>query len=212
MMPKLRHAERLTYLSLKVGGLEKTHFDAGILNSGRQRFSGDTLEIVQEKSPLKGDYLLSLTDVSEAIRPFLGPGFNIQSDDREIVAQAHQIIGETKDPVAAARKLMAWVYTHVEKRPTLSLPSAVEVLKTRRGDCNEHAVLLTALLRATGIPARECVGLVYANDRFFYHAWTEAYVGRWISLDATLNQMPTDATHIKLVQGCLLYTSDAADE
>jgi len=203
VMPKLRHAERLTYLSLKVDGLEKAHFDAGILNSGRQRFSGDTLEIVQEKSPLKGDYLLPLTDVSEAIRPFLSPAFNIQSDDPEITAQAHRIIGETRDPVAAARKLMAWVYTHLEKRPTLSLPSAVEVLETRTGDCNEHAVLLTALLRAAGVPARECVGLVYANDRFFYHAWAEAYVGRWISLDATLNQMPTDATHIKLLQGGL---------
>jgi len=49
----------------------------------------------------------------------------------------------------------------------------------------------------------------------FYHAWTEAYLGEksadspvdagtgWISMDATLNQMPVDATHIKLVQGGL---------
>jgi transglutaminase-like putative cysteine protease len=81
-------------------------------------------------------------------------------------------------------------------------------LKTRAGDCNEHAALLTALLRSAGIPARECVGLVYANDRFFYHAWTEAYVGRWISMDATLNQMPTDATHLKLVQGGLDRQTD----
>ncbi|MBW1863060.1 MAG: transglutaminase domain-containing protein, partial [Deltaproteobacteria bacterium] len=39
--------------------------------------------------------------------------------------------------------------------------------------------------------------------KFFYHAWTEAYLGEWISMDATLNQMPVDATHIKLVQGNL---------
>ena len=33
------------------------------------------------------------------------------------------------------------------------MPSALETLKHRQGDCNEHAVLLTALARASGIPA-----------------------------------------------------------
>jgi hypothetical protein len=206
--PKLRQAEMLTYLKLRVEGLDKTPFDPDALNSGRQRFAGDTLEIIQEKRPLKAGYLLPLTDVSGDMKSYLSPGFNIQSDNGEIVNQARDIIGKTRDPVIVARKLMAWVYKHVEKRPVLSLPSAVEVLKTRSGDCNEHAVLLTALLRAAGIPARECVGLVYANDRFFYHAWTEAYVGGWISMDATLNQMPTDATHLKLVQGGLDRQTD----
>jgi hypothetical protein len=206
--PKLRDPQKLTYLKLRVDGLEETHFDTDILNQGRQRFSGDLLEIVQEKRPLKGGCRLPLTEVSEDMKPYLNPGFNVQSDDREIVEQARDIVGETRDPVAIAGKLMAWVYTHVEKRPVLSLPSAVETLKSRTGDCNEHAVLLTALLRAAGIPARECIGLVYANDRFFYHAWTEAYVGTWISMDATLNQMPTDATHVKLVQGGLDRQTD----
>ncbi len=92
---------------------------------------------------------------------------------------------------------------NVEKRPLVTVPSALEVLKSKVGDCNEHAVLLTALLRASGIPARVCVGLVYTRGKFFYHAWTEAYVGKWISMDATLNQMPVDATHIRLARGGL---------
>jgi transglutaminase-like putative cysteine protease len=84
----------------------------------------------------------------------------------------------------------------------------LEVLKNKVGDCNEHAVLLTALLRAVGIPARVSVGLVYTRGKFFYHAWTEAYVGKWVSMDATLNQMPVDATHIKLVHGGLDKQAD----
>ena len=206
--PKLRNADRLTYLKLRVDGLEKAYFDVDILNRGRQRFASNILEIIQEKQPVKALYRLPFADEADEIKPYLSPGFNIQSDDRAIVERARDIVGNTRDPVAAAKKLMAWVYNHVEKRPVLSLPSAIEVLKTRAGDCNEHAVLLTALLRAAKIPARECVGLVYANDRFFYHAWTEAYTGRWISMDATLNQMPTDATHLKLVQGGLDRQTD----
>ena len=64
-------------------------------------------------------------------------------------------------------------------------------------------MLLTALLRAAGIPARECVGLVYTDHKFYYHAWTEAYLGQWITMDATLDQMPVDATHITLAHGGL---------
>ena len=206
--PKLRRADGVTYLSLKVDGLEETDFDTRVLNSGRQRFSENVLEIRQEARPLKADYVLPYRGSSEEMAVYLMSGLNVQSDDRAVVKQARDIVGDTTDPVAAARKLMAWVFHHVEKRPVLSLPSAVEVLETRTGDCNEHAVLLTALLRAAGIPARECVGLVYFNGRFFYHAWTEAYVGRWVSMDATTNQMPTDATHIKLVQGGLDRQTD----
>jgi transglutaminase-like putative cysteine protease len=98
---------------------------------------------------------------------------------------------------------MTWVYRNVDKRPVVTVPSALEVLKTRVGDCNEHSVLLTALLRSAGIPARINVGLVYARGKFFYHAWNEAYLGTWISMDSVLNQMPTDATHIKMIEGGL---------
>jgi transglutaminase-like putative cysteine protease len=127
----------------------------------------------------------------------------IESDEEEIRNKALEIVGTIKDPVQKARRIMAWVYGHVQKKPVLSVPSAVHVLKTREGDCNEHAVLLAALLRASGIPARIAVGLVYTRGKFFYHAWTECYLDRWISMDATLNQMPSDITHIKLVQGGL---------
>jgi len=75
------------------------------------------------------------------------------------------------------------------------------VLEKKAGDCNEHAVLLAALLRAAGIPARVCAGLVYKDDAFYYHAWNEAYLGSWVSMDAVSNQMPADPTHIKLAQG-----------
>ena len=113
------------------------------------------------------------------------------------------IVGEENNALMAARRLSVWVYLNLDKMPVLTIPSAIEVLKTRVGDCNEHATLLTALLRASGIPAKLSIGLTYSRGQFFYHAWTEAYVGEWISVDATLNQLPVDATHIKLVEGNL---------
>jgi transglutaminase-like putative cysteine protease len=110
-------------------------------------------------------------------------------------------VGDGDDAVAAARRLVAWVHGHVAQEPSVTVPSARAVLAAGRGDCNEHAVLLTALARAAGIPARVVAGAVYANDGFYYHAWTELWLGGWISADAVFDQIPTDATHVKLMDG-----------
>jgi len=173
------------------------------LNEGRQKLKEDMLEILQESVPSSTPSKLSKADMVPHMKPFIFPGINVQSDDSTLVEKTREIAGSETDLRVVARKLMGWVYENVEKRPVVSVPDALTVLETKVGDCNEHAVLLTAFLRAAGIPARECVGIVYTDHRFFYHAWTEAYLGHWISMDATLNQMPTDATHILLVHGGL---------
>jgi transglutaminase-like putative cysteine protease len=161
------------------------------------------MEIIREKPPFKDSYLLPYNGYGHEIKTFLEPEFNIESDDKAIKAKAREISGDDKNPRSVARKLMKWVYHNLEKKPIVTIPSALEVLRTKVGDCNEHATLLTALLRASKIPARIGIGLVYTREKFFYHAWTEAYTGEWISMDATLNQMPVDATHIKLIEGNL---------
>ena len=100
----------------------------------------------------------------------------------------------------------------LDKKPTVSLPSAREVLRTKVGDCNEHTALYVAMARSLGIPARVAVGLVYVRGitgAFYYHAWPEVYVregngrGLWLPVDPTLNQFPADATHIRLARGGL---------
>ena len=199
----LKHANRLSYLKLKVKGLEKTPFDPAVLTKERQQYETGILEILREKIPSGNPYRLPYSDPPEHMKRLLQPEINIESDEEEIVKTARKVIGETKNPVFAANRLLNWVFNSIEKKPVVSVPSAVEVIKSRVGDCNEHAVLLTAMLRAVGIPARIAVGLVYARGKFFYHAWVEGYLGQWISMDATLNQMPADATHIKLVEGGL---------
>jgi transglutaminase-like putative cysteine protease len=71
------------------------------------------------------------------------------------------------------------------------------------GDCNEHATLFVALCRAAGIPSKFCAGIVYNQGSFYYHAWSDVFVGRWATVDPTTNQLPADATHIQFVEGGL---------
>ena len=105
------------------------------------------------------------------------------------------------EPLDRARKLTRWVYQNIDKRPVLSVPDALSTLENREGDCNEHAVLLAALARAAGIPARVEVGLVYLNGRFYYHAWNLLFLGTWVTADGLFGQLPADATHIRFASG-----------
>jgi transglutaminase-like putative cysteine protease len=200
---RLPEPSRVHYLKLQVDGISNAVLDPDVLTGGRQRFHEGVMEISREYLPSRAPYSVPYPHRGDGMKPFLKSEFNIESDEKEVIEKAREIFGSEKDPLVVSRRLFAWVYENLEKRPVVSVPSALEVLKTRIGDCNEHATLLTALLRASGIPARLNIGLVYNRGKFFYHAWTEAYVGKWISMDATLNQMPVDATHIKLVEGNL---------
>ncbi len=141
----------------------------------------------------------------------LQPGTLIPSDHREIRDAAWGILERTPDRKAAARELVRWVYAELDKRPVLSLPNGLEVLRRKEGDCNEHTALYVSLARAAGIPARIAAGLVYTDQmdgtpNFYYHAWPEVHLGGdtpWVPVDPTFGQFPADATHIKLVEGDL---------
>lgn len=133
----------------------------------------------------------------------------IESDAPEISAAAERMISGVTGTRAQAERLTREVNALLEKKPTVSLPSALEVLRTKVGDCNEHTALYVALARSIGIPARINVGVVYVRGAFYYHAWPEVYIdegnqrGVWLPVDPTFNQFPADATHLRLARGGL---------
>lgn len=107
------------------------------------------------------------------------------------------------DRALALRQLVAESLS--DKNLDSIFDTASEVAVSRAGDCTEHSVLLTALLRGAGLPARSVMGLVYADafvgaeQIFVYHMWSQAWIdGRWIDLDATLESARFDAAHIAL--------------
>jgi hypothetical protein len=184
----------LTFLRVRVTGVEKGSL---YLSGDRQIFQNNILNIQKETVPTRPLREINITDKND----FLKPSPFIQSDHPKIQAKLQEIISPD-DPLAVrASKLVAWVYKRVEKRPVLSVPNALETLNNMVGDCNEHAVLLAALARAAGIPAQVEAGLVYQRGRFYYHAWNVLYLGKWVTADAVMGQMPADVTHIRLVRG-----------
>jgi len=133
----------------------------------------------------------------------------IESDAPEILAEASTAAADAAEPKLRAERLVRHVHAILDKKLVMGLPSAVEVLRTRVGDCKQHTALYVAMARSLGLPSRVVVGLVYQGGAFYFHAWPEVYItadagrGRWIPVDPTLNQFPADATHVRLARGGL---------
>jgi len=128
-------------------------------------------------------------DVADATaRQYLSPEPLIESDDPGIKAEAERAIRGITGRRMQAERLTRAVNGLLEKKPTISIPSAREVLRTKVGDCNEHTALFVAMARAAGIPARINVGLVFVRGAFYYHAWPEVYIdegarGTWLPVE-----------------------------
>lgn len=118
---------------------------------------------------------------------FLQANAWLQSDAEDIRQTAAQIIGDETDAWQAALLLERWVAENMSFDMGIVLAPSSEVLSNRRGTCSEYTMLLTALARAAGIPARYVMGYVYAHGMFAGHAWTEVYLdGQWLALDAAI--------------------------
>jgi transglutaminase-like putative cysteine protease len=193
-IPDARGVRRLR---LRFGGAPLAGPD---LDGAGQRVRGTELELHGSAAD---------ADADPTADQYLAPEPFIESDAPEIQAEARKALAGVVDPAGRAEQLTRYVAGLLEKKPTVSLPSALEVLRTKVGDCNEHTALYVAMARAAGLPARVAVGLVFLRGAFYYHAWPEVYVPRasgafgWLAVDPTLDQFPADVTHLRVARGGL---------
>lgn len=187
--------------------------DGLALDGGRQRLAGDTLIVVREGvAALVARYRLPDPDLDPDLRAYVEPDLLISSADLRVAAQARIVAGADRDPRRAVSRLVHWVATAVRRERTDGIGDAAGVLERRRGDANEHTVLFVAMARALGLPARPVAGLVRAAGQtgYYYHAWAEVYLGDWVAVDPTFDQLPADAVHLRLAIGALIRPTDFA--
>jgi hypothetical protein len=189
-------------LRMRLDGADLSKLELDDVEGSSQRFSGNIVELRDPRGlrPIAAD--------PDAQR-YLAPEPLIESDDPGIRAEAATAVRGVTGTRARAERLTRYVSGLLEKKPTVSIPSAREVLRTKVGDCNEHTALYVAMARALGIPARIAVGLVFVRGAFYYHAWPEVYLddgnrrGLWLPVDPTFNEFPANATHLRLARGGL---------
>ena len=122
---------------------------------------------------------------------FLLPGEFVDSDNTAIQKAVEPLIVDSNE-YETAKNIHRFVTETVEFRAENSINqmtmTASEVLEARKGVCGDYTYLMTALLRAAGIPARDVAGNAMKNLRETAdwqhpgdsHAWVEFYVdGAW---------------------------------
>lgn len=171
-----------------------------------------TVSAIRPNHPAKIDPAIK---VAPPTSEDVSPSNFIQSDDIVITQMAARVAPTETDPWKTACALEKFVAETVhDKNFSTAFATAAEVARSLEGDCTEHAVLLTALLRVKKIPARTAFGLVYypPYHGFDYHMWTEAWItDRWIPLDATLGIGGIGADHIKLGHSSLSTGTPMSD-
>lgn len=198
--PPLKNQTKLTGLAVEIRGWND---GLALLQEGGQAVerSGEGRITVRTGSALPAQGEKGVTQALPR-EVYLKPADTIESDAPEVVVQARNLADGKKGQLEVARALAAWTADWL-KDSVDDGGSALASLKSRRGNCQTHARLYTALARAAGIPTRFVSGLVSLEGRgFLYHSWAESWLdGRWVSVDPTYNQLPADPTHLKFFEG-----------
>jgi transglutaminase-like putative cysteine protease len=201
-LSKSRRMHPLTY-EIRLLGKGRGHLLISTFEQSVQTVGEGQIVTVQKKTPAQNAVLPYRGDNAEALEA-LTPNPWIQSDAEEIRSTVETAVGNETDTYKAARNIERFVADYIEQKDlSVGYASALETLRSRQGDCTEHALLFAALCRAAGIPAQVVFGLVYVeafgNEKnvFGGHAWTRVFVnGSWVSLDAALRGF--DTGHIAL--------------
>ena len=196
-----RLRKNLAELKVRLTGVDLEGFE---VKGYRQRLRGDTLTITREgPSALAAAYALPNGGRRTVMAVFLDAEPLLESNSPEIRALAIRLRASEASPRVVAERINRWVYDSLRKEITVGVPSALGTLRNRVGDCNEHTQLYVALARAAGIPARVAAGLAYLDGKFYYHAWPEVWLERWVAVDPTFGQFPADASHLRFTVGGL---------
>lgn len=185
----------LSYMKLKMRGLDWEQF---FPESSRQKILDKEEGLVEIRRPRQAaSAVLGEDERAAALRatPF------IQSDAAEIKELSARITRSSGDDKGKVKAILQWMAENIQPFPSMSVPSSLDVLRNKKGDCNEYTALFTALSRAAGIPTRMLAGLLYLEGYFYYHAWPEVFLQDWIAVDPTLKQENADAAHIALLTG-----------
>lgn len=161
-----------------------------------------------------------LTDLPEEVMVYTKPSETIDSDNKEIIKKASEIIEGEEDLYVIVFKLGVWTKENIEYDLSTLTESVSQtaswVLRNKNGVCDELTNLFIAMNRALGIPAKFISGLAYTNalefgEGFGAHGWAEVYFPGygWIPFDVTYGEFGfVDASHIKLKES--LDANDAS--
>jgi transglutaminase-like putative cysteine protease len=126
----------------------------------------------------------------------------------ELSGYAREVFGANRPLLDVVRELTHRIHEDFKYQPlstSIDIP-LVEVLKNRKGVCQDFAHVMIGALRSQRLAARYVSGYVRSGARFqgaqASHAWVSVFFPGtgWMDFDPTNDLMPSD-THVTLAWG-----------
>lgn len=140
-----------------------------------------TVQVLRQKEGTKYVSVLKqvITAKIDEFSPFLRSNQYVKySDDSNAIKLAAELCANATDDIQKTEAIYNFVVKNLtydyEKAATVKsgyIPKIDEVLEAKKGICSDYAVLMVAMLRSQGVPAKLIFG--WAGDE--YHAWVEVY-------------------------------------
>ncbi len=155
------------------------------------------LEISKDQRDFSGRVTLPLTESKFA--PYLADTRFIAPSLPEVKELVKTICGEEIDGWLVTQKILSWLYQNIQPEMIPQTLTTKEILVERKGKCAEYAILFTAMSRAAGLPTTIALGERYQDGVWVGHLWNEVWLGEWVAVDPSHNQLAPDALLLKFV-------------
>lgn len=180
-------------------------FEEFQLEDGRQRVisrstdSGVQEVVLEITKPPPPTTRARLPVEDSALAAFLAETQFIRPKNEEILAAARRAAEGKTEALEVVRALSEWVHGYIEAELITSTLSGPEVLATRKGKCSEYSTLFASLARSLGVPTRIVLGERLIPGQWGGHMWNEAWVGQWITVDASANEVGESMALLKFI-------------
>ena len=175
------------------------------LEDARQRITkssqkdGTNTVILTIGTPAEAASKMVIPIDDKLLTPYLAETAFVKPKHPKIQAAAIAAIKGEKNAELAVRALSKWVNGYIEGELSARTLTGPEVLACKSGKCTEYSTLFASMARSVGIPTRLALGERMVAGRWMGHMWNEAYVGRWITVDATVNEVDSSFALLKFV-------------
>ncbi len=150
------------------------------------------LPVYEVHSNVKADKIVPLKNTDRNMFSVaMRPDSLVPSDNEALVALAAEIVGKEKNPYKKAKLIYDYMCDNYKIQHKLRKNDAdpLDMIKSKKGDAYDFAVICTALFRAAGIPAFTDAGILVCQDLMTQtHWWCEFYVEKigWIPVDPAI--------------------------
>lgn len=128
------------------------------------------------------------SEIKDSMYVFLHPNYFVPyTEGDKIKTLGDRFVGQ--NDLETLQSVTAYLDETIDFYTTNLFPdvvSAEDVLAERQAVCRGHSILLTAVLREQGIPAKHIIGQIMVNGKQYGHSWNEVMIdGQWLLIDLT---------------------------